>query len=265
VVVAGSEVLVRHIPHRAASTTAKVDQASIARRPCFLCQENLFPEQVGVAFGPSHALYCNPFPVVDHHLTVVHRDHRPQRIEVQLSAMLELAAALPGFFVVYNGPECGASAPDHAHLQAGSSEGLPLVREVAGRPAGALELYGLRALLFRGREPSRLAGEIGRALGTLAAVTGKLPEPLCNVSAFLEPDERLSVVLFPRLKHRPDAYFTGEWTVSPAAIDVSGILVVPMPGDFERITGEEVDRLFREVTLPEAEFREVASRLRSGS
>ena len=265
VVVAGSEVLVRHIPHRAASTTAKVDQASIARRPCFLCEENLYPEQMGVAFGPSHALYCNPFPVVQRHLTVVHRDHRPQRLEGQLTAMLELATALPGFFVVYNGPECGASAPDHAHLQAGSSEGLPLAREVTGRPEGAVEVHGLRALLFRGRERSRLVGEVGRALGTLAAVTGKAQEPLCNVSAFLGRDESLSVVLFPRLKHRPDAYFTGELTVSPAAIDVSGILVAPVPGDFDRITGEEVERLFREVTLPEAQFRAVVARLRSCS
>ena len=264
VLAAGSGVLVRHIPHRAASTTAKVDPASIAKRPCFLCGENLYPEQVGIAFGPSHVIYCNPFPIVERHVTVVHRDHRPQRIEEQLDAMLSLAAALPGHFVAYNGPECGASAPDHAHLQAGSSEGLPLVREIAGRTGPAVELHGLRALLFRGPERGPLRREITRALGILASVTSKSPEPLCNVAVLRDPSGGLSAVVFPRAKHRPDAYFTGELTVSPAAIDVAGILVAPVPGDFERLTGGGAESVFREVTLPEAPFREVVARLESG-
>jgi hypothetical protein len=265
VLAAGSEVLVRHIPHRAASTTAKVDRASIAKRPCFLCEENLYPEQVGIAFGPSHAIYCNPFPVVGRHVTVVHRDHRPQRIEGQLETMLSLAEALPGYFIVYNGPECGASAPDHAHLQAGSSEGLPLLREVAGVPGPAIEVHGLRALLFRSRERPPLRREIGRALGVLASVTAKSPEPLCNVAVFRELDGGLAAVVFPRARHRPAAYFTGELTVSPAAIDVAGILVAPVPGDFERLTGRDVESVFREVTLPEAQFREAVARLAGGA
>jgi hypothetical protein len=278
---AGSEVLVRHIPHRAASTNAAVDRESIGRRPCFLCRENLDPAEEGLSFGETHTIYCNPFPIVERHLTVVHREHRPQRIHTQIGTMLDLAGALPGYFVVYNGPECGASAPDHAHLQAGLLEGLPLVRGVAGRRGPAVEIYGLRLLLFRGRDRSRLEDEVSGALAILSAVTGKSPEPLCNLAVFdsgalpgraPDPDARpprrmddpadgWTVVVFPRGKHRPDAFHSGELTVSPAAIDLSGILVAPLAGDFERITGKDVEAVFREVTLAEEPYREVAARL----
>ena len=261
---AGSEVLVRRIPHRVSSTTAAVDRESIRRRPCFLCPENLDPAEKGLPFGPTHTIYCNPFPVVERHLTVVHRDHRPQRIDGQLETMLDLAKALPGFFVVYNGPECGASAPDHAHLQAGSREGLPLVRDLAARPGPAIGLYGARALLFRGGDCSRLLDEIARALAILSSVTAKSSEPLCNTVVFHEPDAGWAVVVFPRSKHRPDAFHTGELTVSPAAIDLCGILVAPVARDFERITGEDVEAIFREVTLSEEPFREVVTRLAGG-
>ena len=114
------EVFVRHIPHRVTSTTAAVDRESIAKRPCFLCAGNLDPEEEGIEFDNDFTIYCNPFPIVEHHLTIVHREHGLQRIAGQFGSMLDIAAALNGYFVIYNGPECGASAPDHMHLQAGS-------------------------------------------------------------------------------------------------------------------------------------------------
>lgn len=250
----------RHIPHRVASTTAAVDAESIARRPCFLCPENLDPEESGLAFG-DYTLYCNPFPVVDRHLTIVHRQHRPQRIEGQVGALLDLAEALAGFFVIYNGPECGASAPDHMHLQAGLREGLPIVRDASTRTGPALEIYGGRALLFRGRERSRLVELTGRALAALSSVTGRSPEPWCNAAVFHDPRAGFSLIFIPRGKHRPEAFHTGALTVSPAAIDLCGLLVAPVLSDFERITGEDVVSVFREVCLPEDQFRDLVGRL----
>jgi hypothetical protein len=260
-VVDGAEVLLRHIPHRVASTTAAVDRASIAKRPCFLCAANLPLEQQGLAWGDEFTFLCNPFPIVERHLTVVHREHRPQRIAGQVGTMLDLAAALPGFFVVYNGPQCGASAPDHLHLQAGSRAGLPIVREAAGKAGPALEAYGMRALLFRGPDRSRVLDETERALAVLSSVTGREPEPWCNVAAFYERDAGFTVVLFPRSKHRPDAFHTGDLVVSPATIDLSGILVAPFLKDFERLSGEDVAAVYGEVTIPEDQFRDVLSRL----
>lgn len=260
VVADGTRVLLRHLPHRVASTTAVVDRESIARRPCFLCAGNLPPEQRGLPLDGDFTLLCNPFPIVERHLTVVHREHREQRIAGAVGTMLDLAAALPGLFAAYNGPLCGASAPDHLHLQAGSSEGLPILRAIEGRPGPAVEAYGVRALLLRG-ERSRVLDETERALSHLAAVTGQEPEAWCNVVVFHGDAAGFSLVLFPRSKHRPDAFHTGELTVSPATLDMSGILVTPYPKDFERLTGEEVAALFREVTLPADQFREVVARL----
>ncbi len=258
-----SEVLLRHIPHRVTSTTAAVDSESIAKRPCFLCPANLPPEQKGLAWGDGFTLLCNPFPIVEGHLTVVHREHRPQRIEGQVGAILDLAEVLPGFFAVYNGPQCGASAPDHLHLQAGSRGGLPIVRETAGKAGPAIEAYGMRALLFHGPDRSRVQGETERALAILTAVTGREPEPWCNVAAWTEPASGFSLVLFPRSKHRPEAFHSGELAVSPATIDMSGILVAPFSRDFERLSGEDVAAVYREVTISEDQFRDVLARLDS--
>ena len=174
--------------------------------------------------------------------------------------MLDLAAALPGSFSVYNGPQCGASAPDHLHLQSGSREGLPVVREAGLRPGPALEAYGMRALLFRG-ERARVLGETERSLALLSEVTGREGEPWCNVAAWKDPANGFSLVLFPRSRHRPDAFHTGELKVSPATIDMSGILVAPFPADFERLTGDGVAAIYREVTLAEEPFRDLLARL----
>src|SRR5438067_7404254 len=99
------DVFVRHIPHRVGSTTAAVDRESIAKRPCFLCAGNLDPEEEGIEFSADFTIYCNPFPIVDHHLTIVHKKHGMQHIANRFGDMLDLAAALRGYFVIYNGPE----------------------------------------------------------------------------------------------------------------------------------------------------------------
>ena len=113
----GRDVLLRHIPHRIKSTTAAVDAVSISQRKCFLCPGNLDPEEEGIPFEDGFTLYCNPFPILQRHLTIVHSDHTPQRISGQFAPFLKLARALPDSFVIYNGPACGASAPDHLHFQ----------------------------------------------------------------------------------------------------------------------------------------------------
>ncbi len=254
------DVFIRHIPHRVASTTAAVDRESVAKRPCFLCAVNLPPEEEGLPFDDDFTLYCNPFPIVDRHLTVVHREHRPQRIANQFGTMLDLAAALTGYFIIYNGPECGASAPDHMHFQAGSRVLFPIERDTAGMTSIAVPHYARNVLVFRGGDRSALIDRIGCAIDLVMAVTGKRPEPMVNLAAFYDNRE-WSVYLFPRGKHRPRVFYTGELTVSPASIDLCGIFVVPLPHDFEKITGEAIAAIFREVTLPGDQFHELQARL----
>src|SRR2546423_11596990 len=107
-------------PARLTSTAAKTDSKSIRERKCFLCAENRPPEQRGVDFGEDYLVLCNPFPIFPEHFTITHRAHRPQRIKDTFGDLLDLAAAMsPRYTVFYNGPKCGASAPDHLHFQAG--------------------------------------------------------------------------------------------------------------------------------------------------
>ena len=256
----GYEVLVRHIPHRITSTTAATDRESIARRPCFLCAENLPAEEEGVPFGADFTIYCNPFPIVDRHLTIAHRTHTPQRIVSQFGTMLDLAAALPEYFIIYNGPECGASAPDHMHFQAGLRNLLPIEKDTAGLPGPTVPNYARMTVLFRGRDRSLLIDRVEATINLVAQTTGRSGEPLVNIAAFHERDQWV-IYLFPRGKHRPEVFHTGELTVSPAAIDLCGIFVVPLESDFQKIRGEAIAAIFREISLPEDQFNEVAARL----
>jgi hypothetical protein len=254
------DVFVRHIPHRVASTTAPVDRESVAKRPCFLCAGNLDPEERGVPFNEDYTIYCNPFPIIDHHLTIVYGKHENQHIAGQAGTMLDLAAALPGYFVVYNGPECGASAPDHMHFQAGLRESFPIEKEMAAVNGVCVGKYARNLFVFRDSDRSALTDKIDRTIELLAAVTHKRPEPLINIAIFHQSRE-WTVYLFPRGKHRPQVYYSGELTVSPASIDLCGLFVVPLAKDFERISGNDIDSIFREVTLPDALCKEVAAQL----
>ena len=254
------DVYVRHVPHRIASTTAAVDQASIARRPCFLCGENLPPQEEGVPFGRDFMIYCNPFPIVERHLTVAHRAHTPQRIANQLESMYDLAAALPGYFVIYNGPECGASAPDHMHFQAGSRALLPIESDTAELTGATVPNYGRNVLVFRGHHRPALIDQVDRAIELLAHVTGSRAEPMINIAAYYDEGEWVTY-LMPRGKHRPQVFYRGELTVSPAAMDLCGIVVVPVAKDFQKITGGDITAIFREVTLGDDQFRLVAERM----
>jgi hypothetical protein len=254
------DVFLRHIPHRVKSTTAAVDRESIMRRPCFLCAGNLDPEQKGIAFGSDFVIYCNPFPIVDRHLTILHREHRLQRISGQVENLLDVAKALPGYFVIYNGPECGASAPDHLHFQAGRRDPFPIEQDTANVDGPGITGYARNVLLFRGRDSSQLVERVDTAIALLSSVTGKQPEPLINIAAF-HADGGWTVYLFPRGKHRPNVFHTGELTVSPATIDLCGIFVVPLEKDFARISGADIASIFSEVTLPSDQFSEVTARL----
>jgi len=256
-------VFVRHIPHRMASTTASVDRESVARRPCFLCAGNLPAEEEGLEFAEDFTIYCNPLPIVDHHLTIVHRDHGAQHLANRFGNILDLAAALPGYFVVYNGPECGASAPDHMHFQAGSRRLFPIETETAGMTGITVPGYGRNVLLLRGRDRSGLNDRVERTLELLAETVGRRAEPMVNLAVFHERGEWL-IYLFPRSKHRPEVFHSGQLTVSPASIDLCGIFVAPLARDFERITGEAIAAIFREVTLPNAQFQEIVRRLENG-
>jgi hypothetical protein len=249
----GREVLVRHIPHRIKSTTAAVDAVSVAQRKCFLCPENLDPEEKGIPFDSEFTLYCNPFPILKKHLTIVHADHRPQRIAGQFGAFLKLARALPDSFILYNGPQCGASAPDHLHFQSCSREVFPVERD-------ALDGYIPRVFTFRGREIEALDARLESLMAVLSKATSAASEPMVNIAAWFSADS-WTVLVFPRGKHRPRVYDTKEFTVSPGTIDLCGVFVLPIPEDYEKIRGADIEKILEEVTVPDELFRSVMKSL----
>jgi hypothetical protein len=251
-------IAVRHIPHRLKSTTAPVDVASIGARPCFLCLQDLPPEQRGVAIGEEWVALCNPFPILERHLTIVHREHVPQRLSGRIGALLVLAQALPTSFLIYNGPECGASAPDHLHFQACDRSLFPIDADTRDREGPVVE-HPSRPIVLRDDSQERLAARLERLLLTLAERTPRPGEPLVNLAVF-EADGRFTVYVFVRRRHRPGAFQRGELLLSPAAVDLCGVLVAPRAEDYERLTGELVAGILDEVLVDRSELRALAER-----
>jgi hypothetical protein len=268
--VKGSQVLAQFNPERIVSTSAPVDQAAINQRPCFLCVENLPPEEKGIPYGEDLIVLCNPFPVLRDHLVISSRRHIPQTVVGNLDGQLDLTLELGDeWFTIYNGPRCGASAPDHLHFQACSREILPLIREIElwdrqiVLQSGAIELftlknYRLNLIVARSRDRAALIKWFNPALKRLAEVTGSSEEPMINLVVTYE-NGKWTVIVFPRGKHRPSSYDAegdAKLTVSPAAIDLSGVLVVPRPDHFARITAHDVEKIYAEVTLDDERFLE---------
>jgi hypothetical protein len=164
-----------------------------------------------------------------------------------------LAEALPEYFFIYNGPQCGASAPDHLHFQACSRAIFPIERDASGLRGPAIPDYARRVILVRDRILARLVARLEQLMAVLGEIRPGAAEPMVNIACFHDAGE-WTVFVFPRGKHRPRVYETGELTVSPATIDLCGVFVVPVPKDFERIRGEDIESIFKEVTLPADAF-----------
>ena len=265
-----SEVVIQHNPRRVRSTAASVDKASVENRRCFLCAENLPPEEKGIAYGEDLIILCNPFPVLDRHLSIVHREHVPQQIAGNVEQLLSLAHDLgSSYFVLYNGPECGASAPDHLHFQACSRELLPIEDNLYDdepvmvedcnyceeTARNSFELFtlggcGRSVVVFRGGNREEVAIWVYQVIKELTLQTDK-DEPLINIICTYDP-RVWTVYLFPRAKHRPASFYAeGEdrLVVSPGAIDMAGVVVVPEREHFERLDGERLASIFSEVSM----------------
>ena len=257
----GFPVLARHIPHRIESTTARVDPDSIRKRACFLCADNLPGEEKAVGFDSDFVIACNPFPILDKHVSIVLREHTPQRIDGHFPAMLDLAGRLPGYIVLYNGPECGASAPDHMHFQACLSGDLPVLRDLDHTSGGLIPDYPRSVLVLSDSNPERLSGQFSELLVALEGYNEGRIEPMINLVAFYR-DGVWSVVVFPRSKHRPEVFHTGELTWTPGAIDLCGIVVLPVESDLDKITATDIQQVFGEVALDRRSVETVAHTLR---
>lgn len=283
-------------PARIVSTGAKIDQKTLAERPCFLCAKNRPAQQHRLLTEKHYEVLVNPFPILPQHFTIPMRRHTPQRIFPNFSTLRRMAWNMPRSIVFYNGPLCGASCPDHMHLQAGSRGVVPLERDWAVYEKGLEKIYpltGTQAALMEesGNSDSRcglylLHGYacpviVIRSLPTEAdselclRVYNALPvhegeyEPRMNVVCWRQAggighSDEIVTLVFPRAKHRPDCYYAeGEeqLLVSPGALDMCGLLVTPREQDFQRITPQRAASILREVTLSPEEMEQVVHKI----
>lgn len=259
-------------PARIISSAAKVDKASLEARKCFLCAKNRPDEQQGLPFGGHYEILVNPFPIFPRHLTIPDTQHIPQRILSRFGDMLDLADYLNGFTIFYNGPKCGASAPDHAHFQAGNKGFLPIElewnihktkrTEIKGATLWHIDLFPCPALVIEATEKSAAEKLFDRFYRSMELKEGE-DEPMMNLLVWKEKDKWI-ITLFPREKHRPTCYFTeGEnnLLISPASVDMGGVFITPLEKDFKKITSLEVEQILKEVCLSPAKLSEIEQKI----
>lgn len=276
--VGASSIQVQWNPARMVSTGAKMDAKTLAERPCFLCEQNRPKEQFKKVVDNQWELLVNPFPILPQHYTIPSVKHQPQRILDNYVEIHKLLEEYPELMVFYNGPHCGASAPDHAHLQAGTSGRVPLqlswqrlsrnltviVSLNDDENISLVNDYPCAALLIRSR--SQYGDEqLFRRL--YEALPEADPEPMMNIVSWRSDDEFLSVV-FPRAKHRPDCYYQegdAQFVISPGALDMAGLIITPRQQDFERLTPEKAIEILSEMTLSDEALQQVIDQLKSNS
>ena len=265
-------------PTRLVSTGAKIDKATLAKRPCFLCEKNRPGEQIVLPFGEGFDILVNPFPILPVHFTIPSRHHQLQAIAENYVQIHRLLRAYPQLMVFYNGPKCGASAPDHLHFQAGTSGILPLQRDWQRLYETSLPLLQLNgtegiyeikdyicpALAIVSHTEKHDVGLFSRLYEALPLKEDET-EPMMNIVAWRNGEAFISVV-FPREKHRPDCYSAdgeAQCLVSPGSLDMAGLMILPRQSDFERVTSERAKAVLREVSLSDEVMAEVVKRIRN--
>ena len=269
----GMTIKVQFNPARMVSSAAKVDAASLKARKCFLCAENRPEVQRGIEWGEKYTILLNPFPIFPRHLTIPDRSHTDQLISGRAADMMRLAADLEGYTVFYNGPRCGASAPDHMHFQAGNSDFLTI--------AEALENTNLKTIAEEGDNCLSLSDELPVRVFVIDAVNPEegeklfkrlyaaLPvpegeqEPMMNILCYATA-AGVRMVVIPRKRHRPSFYGTEGadcMLISPASVDMGGVFITPRPEDFERLDATIINRIFDELCLSQEEVEEIAKNI----
>ena len=237
-------------PARLVSTGAKIDKASIAARPCFLCAENRPKEQEVLALDGEFEWLVNPFPILPHHYTIAAKQHRQQRFLDAYEAMIQATKLLTEEYIVfYNGPQCGASAPDHLHLQAGIGNGIPLIEYAkqltASEDIQSISPFGYQVYLIHNAEDKEIFNRLYRSL----PIPEEEYEPRMNVVAYRKGD-RVKLIIIPRHAHRPRCYSAegeAQYLISPGTLDMCGLLITPRVEDYERLTASKATNILCEV------------------
>ncbi len=263
-------------PGRIVSSSAKVDEKSIKERPCFLCINNLPEDQKAVKIDDKYILLVNPFPIFDKHFTIPHVQHIPQTIKENFKSLLTISEKLnKDFSIFYNGPKCGASAPDHLHFQAGNFGFMridnefysilnkygKLINDSNEYTTTAVTNYLRNFISIESNEIEPLTNEFMRIYDILSE--GLNDEPMLNIICTY--NNFWKVIIFPRKKHRPTYFFEegeNKILISPAAVDMGGVLIFPREEDFNKIDQETVIDIYSQVTFSNDEMSNLIKKLK---
>ena len=265
-------------PARIVSTGAKIDKKTLGDRPCFLCDKNRPKEQISKQIDERFLLLVNPFPILPIHFTIPARKHQPQSIYKNYGEMHRFLSLHSELMVFYNGPKCGASAPDHLHFQAGTSGILPLQANWQRLSRNLTDIISLNddekiALIHDFVVPAFVIisksedsdEALFHRLYKSMPVRGDETEPMMNIIAWRKGDEYISVVI-PREKHRPEAYFAegdAQMMVSPGALDMSGLIITPREEDFRKLTEESASAILQECGVSMDKMNSIITKLKA--
>ncbi|MBW8331277.1 MAG: DUF4922 domain-containing protein [Prolixibacteraceae bacterium] len=273
----GFQIKVQFNPERMRSSAAKVDNQSIAERKCFLCSENRPAEQDAIAFGDQFLILVNPFPIFKTHFTISCHSHIDQRFLPNVKFMLEIAAAMEGFTLFYNGPECGASAPDHLHFQAGESTFMPIATEFEQMKSTAQQLYSVaetqvwafdnylrKMISVESNSMEEALKIIGIYYTHFQEMQLEKVEPMMNALCTFS-DRKWTIHLFPRKLHRPRQFFAegiDQLLISPASVDFGGVFITPRKEDFDKTSKVDIEDIFKQVSLNQDDFQKLTEKIR---
>ena len=274
------QLKVQFNPARIVSTGAKIDKHTLGERPCFLCERNRPKEQMTKQIDDHFQLLVNPFPILPVHFTIPATKHQPQSIYRHYGEMHRLLSLHSELMVFYNGPKCGASAPDHLHFQAGTSGVLPLQTNWQRLSRSLTDVISLNddekisvlrdflvpafVIISKSEDSDE---ELFHRLYRSMPMRGDESEPMMNIIAWRKGDEFISVVI-PREKHRPDAYFAegeAQMMVSPGALDMAGLIITPREEDFSKINLDKATALLRECGISAEKMEAIVSNLKASS
>ena len=272
------EVRLQFNPARIVSTGAKIDKKTLGERPCFLCDKNRPKEQMSQQIDERFHLLVNPFPILPVHFTIPARKHQPQAIYKNYGEMHRFLSLHSELMVFYNGPKCGASAPDHLHFQAGSSGILPLQANWQRLSRNLTDIISLNdeekiavvrdfivpafVIISKSEESDET---LFHRLYKSMPMRGDETEPMMNIIAWRKGDEYISVVI-PREKHRPEAYFAegdAQVMVSPGALDMSGLIITPREEDFHKLTEESATTILQECGISTEKMNSIVTKLKT--
>lgn len=273
----GMKIKVQFNPARIVSSSAKVDAKSLKERKCFLCGANRPAVQTGIEWGPDgkYIILINPFPIFPRHLTIPDQNHVDQLVVDRIKDMMDLAAELDEYTVFYNGPKCGASAPDHMHFQAGNSDFLTIaealedaelktIAEEDGKATLALvDTLPLKVFVIDATDHEAGARLFRRLYDAIPVPEGE-KEPMMNLLCYSTP-AGVRLVVIPRKRHRPSLYgmeTEEQMLISPASVDMGGVFITPLEKDFNRVDADVIRRIFDELCLTTDEVNEIASNVK---